>query len=190
MNSPVRTFSIGSPSKKIHLVPTSAVFTGDTMKCLSILLIALAALVACAPAQTNPPSDSTSIQNTTPAQDATPAQDGGLAPIYAPQAGDDALQRGNAYIDSVDILTMESYPLQFLVVLKGNLPTPCHELRVAFNQPDAENKIQLEVYSVADPNAVCVQMLEPFEQNIALGSFPGGHYTVWINGKQVGEFDA
>jgi hypothetical protein len=160
------------------------------MKHLSILLIVLAVLVACAPAQTTPPSDATSIQNATPAQDATPAQGGGLAPIYTPRAGDDALQRGNAYIDSADILTMESYPLQFAVMLKGNLPTPCHELRVAYNQPDTENKIGLEVYSVADPNAVCAQMLQPFEQNIPLGSFPAGHYTVWVNGKQVGEFDA
>ena len=161
------------------------------MKRLSILLIAFATLVACAPAQTIPPPDATSIQNATPAQDMTPSQGGGgLDPIYAPRAGDDALQRSNAYIDSADILTMESYPLQFAVVLMGNLPTPCHKLRVAYNQPNAENKIELEVYSVADPNAVCAQMLNPFEQNIPLGSFPAGHYTVWVNGEQVGEFDA
>jgi hypothetical protein len=160
------------------------------MKRLSILLVVLAVLVACAPTQTTPPSNATSIQNATPAQDATPVQGGGLAPIYAPRAGNDALQRGNAYIDSADILTMESYPLQFSVVLKGNLPTPCHELRAVYNPPDAENKIQLEVYSVADPSAVCAQMLEPFEQNIPLGSFPAGHYTVWVNGRQMGEFDA
>ena len=160
------------------------------MKHLSILLLAIAVLAACTTAQTSPPPDATSIQNAPPAQDATPIQGSGLSPIYAPRAGDDALQRGNAFIDSADILTMESYPLQFAVMLKGNLPTPCHELRVVYNQPDAENKIGLEVYSVADPNAVCAQMLEPFEQNIPLGSFPGGHYTVWINDKQVGEFDA
>ena len=160
------------------------------MKHLSILLLAIAVLAACTPAQTSPPPDATSIQNAPPAQDATPILGSELAPIYAPRAGDDALQRGNAFIDSADILTMESYPLQFTVILKGNLPTPCHELRVAYNQPDAENKIGLEVYSVADPNAICAQMLQPFEQNIPLGSFPAGHYTVWVNGKQVGEFDA
>ncbi|MCJ7432704.1 MAG: hypothetical protein MUO77_04375 [Anaerolineales bacterium] len=166
------------------------------MKRLSILLITLAVLAACSPTQTNSSPDATTVQDTAPAQEeipmknATPAPSGELAPIYAPRAGDDALQRGNAFLDSTDILTMESYPLQFAVLLKGNLPTPCHELRVAYGQPDAENKIQLEVYSVADPNAVCAQMLQPFEQTIALGSFPAGHYTVWINGKQVGEFDA
>ena len=166
------------------------------MKHLSILLIILAATAACAPAQTNLPPDTTVVQNetpvqcTAPTQCAEPTQAGGLEPIYAPRAGDDALQRGNVYITSADILIMESYPLQFAVILKGNLPTPCHELRVIYDQPDAENKIKLEVYSVADPNAVCAQMLRPFEQNISLGSFPAGHYTVWVNDRQVGEFDA
>ncbi len=166
------------------------------MKRLMILIIALATLVACVPTQTNPSPAATTVQNATPAQEETPmqneppAQNDGFAPIYAPQAGDDALQRGNAYIDSADILTMESYPPQFAVVLKGNLPTPCDKLRVVYNQPDAEKKIQLEVYSVADSKAVCAQVLEPFEQNISLGSFPNGHYTVWVNGKQMAEFDA
>jgi hypothetical protein len=167
------------------------------MKRLLILIIALAALAACTPAQTNPSPAATTVQNATPAhyeetpmQNKTPTQNDGPVPVYAPRAGDDALQRGNAYIDSADILTMESYPPQFAIVLNGNLPTPCHELRVVFNQPDVEKKIRLEVYSVADPNAVCAQMLQPFEQNISLGSFPSGHYTIWIKDKQMGEFDA
>jgi hypothetical protein len=32
-------------------------------------------------------------------------------------------------------------------------------------------------------------MLRPFEQEINLGGFPAGHYTVFVNGKPVGEFD-
>jgi hypothetical protein len=114
----------------------------------------------------------------------------GLPPIYAPRPGDDTLTRDGVYLDSTDLMVMESYPPQFMLMLKGNLPTPCHELRVVYHAPDEENRINLEVYSVADPNAVCVMMLQPFEQNINLGSFPSGHYTVWINGEQVAEFDA
>jgi hypothetical protein len=163
----------------------------------TILLLALVILAACRPAQTIPPPDTTTVVPTdTPALCIEPtkckatAQASEADQPYAPQPGDDALQRGNAYINSVDILTMESYPLQFAVVLKGELPTPCHELRIIYNPPDAENKIQIEVFSVADPNAVCAQMLQPFEQNIPLGSFPAGHYTLWVNGNQMGEFDA
>ena len=150
------------------------------MKRLLIPLLALTLLAACAPAPTQSPD--------TPVNSDTPPN--GLPPIYAPRPGDDQLVRGEIFLDSTDLLTMESYPLQFMLMLKGNLPTPCHELRVVVSEPDAQNQIKLEDYSVADPDAVCVQMLQPFEQNIPLGSFPSGHYTLWVNGTQVAEFDA
>ncbi len=114
----------------------------------------------------------------------------GTPPIYAPRPGDEDLQRGEVFLDSAEILAMESYPVQFAVVLKGNLSTPCHQLRVFYHEPDAQKGIKLEVYSLSDPNAVCAQMLEPFEQNVYLGRFPSGHFTVWVNEEQVAEFDA
>ena len=74
-------------------------------------------------------------------------------------------------------------------MLAGDLPTPCNQLRAKINPPDTENKIVVDVYSVVDPNQVCVQVLEPFEASIDLGAFPTGHYTVWVNGEMAGEFD-
>ena len=107
-----------------------------------------------------------------------------------PRHGDDALLRGNVYLDSIDLLTMESYPLQFSLALTGSLPTPCHQLRVSVSPPGAENKILVDVYSLSSPDAICAQVLQPFSQTIPLGSFPSGHYTLWVNGEQVIEFDA
>jgi hypothetical protein len=98
--------------------------------------------------------------------------------------------RGAVYLDSTNLLTMESFPLQFALVLKGNLPTPCHKLKVAVSPPDAQNKIVVDAYSVFDPNVICAQALQPFAENFPLGSFPTGHYVLWVNGKQVAEFDA
>jgi hypothetical protein len=109
---------------------------------------------------------------------------------YVPQAGDALLTRDNVYLDEFNILILESYPVQFNLQLKGNLPTPCHQLRVSIADPDSKNRIYVDVYSVSDPNEICVQMLEPVDASIPLGSFPTGHYTVWVNGEQVGEFDA
>ena len=145
-----------------------------------LTLILLALLTACAPTQAplpNLPVDSDDSPN-------------GLPPIYAPRPGDDTLLRGNVYLDSTDLLAMESFPVQFSLLVKGNLPTPCHELRAVYYEPDADNKIKLEIYSVAKLDAVCVQMLQPFEQGIYLGSFPSGHYTVWVNEEKVAEFDS
>lgn len=109
---------------------------------------------------------------------------------YAPQPGDGALTRGNVYLDSTELLTLESYPLQFTLALKGNLPTPCNQLRVSTSPPDSENKIVVDVYSVLSADTICTQALEPFEENVPLGSFPAGHYALWVNGQQIAEFDA
>ena len=152
------------------------------MKRFLTFLLTLTLLTACGAAATPTDSPDTPVDSDTPPN--------GLPPIYAPRPGDDQLQRGAVFIDSTDLLTMESFPLQFSITLKGNLPTPCHELRVVYNEPDTENKIALEVYSVVDPGVMCAEVIQPFEQNISLGSFPAGHYTVWVNGEQMAEFDA
>ncbi|MDO8754446.1 MAG: hypothetical protein Q7J80_11170, partial [Anaerolineales bacterium] len=85
---------------------------------------------------------------------------------------------------------LESYPLQFVLALKGSLPTPCHQLRVAVNPPDAGDNVVVAVYSVSIPDEMCVQVLEPFEVNIPLGSFPAGRYTLWVNGEMLTEFQS
>jgi hypothetical protein len=122
-----------------------------------------------------------------------PPERGAPRPInseYLPQREDGNLTQGNVYIDHSELLIMESYPIQVALVLKGSLPTPCNQLRVIARQPDEQNQIQVDVYSVSDPAQACIQVLEPLEANIGLGSFPAGHYTVRVNGEVVSEFDA
>lgn len=109
---------------------------------------------------------------------------------FAPQAGDKDLLRGNVYIDESSLLIRESFPPQISLSIRGNLPTPCNSLRADISAPGQENKIAVDVYSMIDPNKACVQVLSPFEESIDLGTFPTGHYTVWVNGEMVGEFDS
>jgi hypothetical protein len=104
-------------------------------------------------------------------------------------AGSDPVHR-NVDLDSAELLTMESYPLQFTLVLRGSLPTPCDQLQVDVNPPDPGNKIMVDVYSTPNPNEICVQVLEPFEVNHPLGSFPTGKYTLWVNGEKIAEFQS
>ncbi|MGE5642501.1 MAG: hypothetical protein ACM3Y8_05765 [Byssovorax cruenta] len=122
----------------------------------------------------------------------TPGTPGPVEPInsYSPGKGDESMQRGAVYIDSTDILTLESFPLQFQLNVKGSLPTPCHQLRVVIDQPNQQNEIRISIYSLVDPNTVCTQVLKPFEVNIPLGSFPSGKYTVFVNDENVGEIMA
>lgn len=58
------------------------------------------------------------------------------------------------------------------------------------NSPDAENKIFIEVYTVYNPDLHCIQVVKPFEETIELGTFPSGHYTVWVNEAKITEFDS
>lgn len=123
----------------------------------------------------------------------SPTDGAGETPIqvnpYQPLESDAALQRGEAFIDSSEVLVLESYPVQINLVLTGNLPTPCHQLRIAVNQPDEANRILVEVYSVADPEQICILILQPFVITYSLGSFPSGRYTILVNGEEVGQFD-
>jgi len=87
-----------------------------------------------------------------------------------------------AYIDSVDILLLESWPVQVRVVVRGSLPTPCHALAWNLAEPDADGRIALSVFSTYDMDAVCTQVLQPFERSIDVGSFTSGAYVLVVNG--------
>jgi hypothetical protein len=145
---------------------------------LIALILVVFALSACGPITNTPPT--ADIETATPSP----------IPSFTPVPTDSNLVRGNVFLDSTELLTLESFPLQFMLALKGSLPTPCNQLRVDISPPDPENKIVVDVYSVVEADAICAQVVEPFEENFPLGSFPAGHYTLWVNGELVAEFDA
>ena len=155
---------------------------------VQIILFLILVMAACTPtgnAATPPPDTAV----TSPPEDSMPTNEPPESP-FAPQPGDDQLTRGEVFLDEASLLIRESFPPQIVLVLRGNLPTPCHELRAEIAPPDPENKVTVEVYSVVDPDTVCIQVLEPLEEQIELGTFAGGHYSVWVNGQLAGEFDS
>lgn len=145
-----------------------------------ILITTLIFLIAACGPVTPPPDQPISSDDPQPSVPAS----------YDPQPGDDQLLRSPAYVEGYDLLTMESFPPQFALTIKGNLPTPCKQLRVVVAKPDANNQIAIAIYAVGDPNVMCAEVLQPFEANINLGSFPAGHYIILINGEAIAEFDA
>lgn len=169
-------------------------------KTIAIVLVSAIVLAACGGAAATPtePSPLLPITATLPPDDSVVTHEPGVIdplplPLpespFAPQPGDAALQRGPVFLEATELLQLESYPIQINVHLQGELPSPCHQLRVQVSGPDAQNQIQLDVYSLADPNAVCVAMTQPFDEGISLGSFPTGKYTVWVNRVMIGEFN-
>jgi inhibitor of cysteine peptidase len=154
-------------------------------KPFAVLLSFTLLATACVP-DASPRLEPPDMPVTSPSDDAP--QMPASSPL-APQPGDKGLSRANAYVDNIELRIMESYPVQIGLDIQGTLPTPCHQVRIEVIPPDADNRIVVDVYSVVDPNMVCAQVLADFEASLTLGSFPSGHYSVWVNGKPAGEFD-
>jgi hypothetical protein len=99
------------------------------------------------------------------------------------------MQRGEVELTSVEIITLESDPPQFRLSLSGALPTPCHQLQVAVSQSADLSKIDIEVYSVFDSDEICIQVLEPFTEEIPIGVLTSGESMVSVNGNHIGEIN-
>lgn len=154
---------------------------------LRILLLFLMFAAACAPLPGNTAGPDTAV--TSPPEDAMPTNEPHANP-FSPKPGDKNLTRGNVFINEASLVIRESYPPQVSLSIGGDLPTPCHQLRVEITSPDQENKIMVEAYSVVNPDMACTQVIKPFQEYIDIGTFPSGHYSVWVNGERAGEFDS
>ena len=111
---------------------------------------------------------------------------------YAPQPGDSDLMVGDITVDSASVVQAESQPPQVMVNFAYFQPTPCYQLRVEVSGPEAQNQISLKAYALAEKEKPCTLMAlaTPLQASLNLGGLPKGHYTVVLNGKQIGGFDA
>ena len=92
-------------------------------------------------------------------------------------------QRELAYIDNVAFQVLESWPMQVIVEVSGELPNPCHEL---WWEVDVDgNTYDVQVWQVSPPaDTACAAVIEPFTENVPLGGgFVDDDYTVIVNGE-------
>ena len=102
------------------------------------------------------------------------------APTSAP------IDRLPVQIDSVDVLQLESYPVQLMLHVTGWLPNPCASPEWVVTQPQAAgDPIEVELFARPGPEQACIQMLEPFEVNIPLGAQAEGGARIVLNGEAV-----
>lgn len=94
---------------------------------------------------------------------------------------------GPVFVETTDILLMESFPVQVALRVTGNLPTPCHQ--AVWEVDDDGTTIAVTLASTSEPDALCAQVLEPFEMSIPLGEFESGSRVVTLNGDEIGDFD-
>jgi inhibitor of cysteine peptidase len=166
------------------------------------LTIIAVLLAACGIAQTQPsttgepksPATTVVVPGATeslsaPVSNETPAAAESTPSPLDPLPNEENMIRGEAFVESAEVILLESFPVQVNLAVKGTLPTPCHLLRAEVGEPDENGRIDVELYSLTEPGVICIQVLQPFDTTIPLGSYPSGSYTVYVNGEKVGEFD-
>jgi len=91
---------------------------------------------------------------------------------------------GLASVDEIDILILESFPVQINVIASGNLPDPCTEISEVLQEKEG-NTFFITIKTYRSPG-LCIQVLAPFEEIIPLEVYglPARTYTVDVNGVQ------
>ena len=91
-----------------------------------------------------------------------------------------------AVVESIDILLLESFPVQVNVVIRGQLPDAGCTTIASVEQVREGNTFTLRLVTTTDPLALCAQALTPFEEVVSLDvvGLPAGVYTVDVHGVQ------
>jgi hypothetical protein len=89
------------------------------------------------------------------------------------------------YIDSVEVLILESWPVQFVALVRGHLADGCttiEEIRVG--RTAEANRFEITIVTARDPEAMCTMALVPFEESVELSidGLPAGTYEVEAHG--------
>ena len=107
-----------------------------------------------------------------------------------PPIDKDNLIRGEVFITQAEIFIMESYPVQISLNILGELPTPCNMLEIVITPANNSNEIMVEAFFLIDPAMTCIQVIEPFEENVSIpvSELSDGIYKIFLNGELVGEF--
>ena len=95
--------------------------------------------------------------------------------------GDSQPTRGQAVVDSIDVLIMESFPVQVSVTALGNLPDGCTQIDEVISQR-TDNAFRVAITTLRQPSAACTQALVPFEESVPLdvAGLPAGTYEVCL----------
>jgi inhibitor of cysteine peptidase len=103
-------------------------------------------------------------------------------PVATPPSGEDGIV-GLAPVESIDILILESFPVQVRARAHGNLPDGCTTIDET-RQELRGNTFVVTVTTVRPKDALCTEALVPYDTTIALDvvGLKAGTYTVTVNG--------
>lgn len=90
---------------------------------------------------------------------------------------------GVANVGSIEILTLESFPVQIQVIAEGYLPDGCTEIDGIKTETEG-NTFNINITTKRPKDAMCTQAIESFTETIPLEvqGLSAGNYTVNVNG--------
>ncbi|WP_292387100.1 protease inhibitor I42 family protein [Methanosarcina sp. UBA5] len=90
---------------------------------------------------------------------------------------------GTANVESIQIVTLESFPVQIQVIAKGYLPDGCTEIDEIKNESEG-NVFNINISTKRPKDAFCTQVIKSFTETISLEvrGLKAGNYTVNVNG--------
>lgn len=136
---------------------------------------------ACSP---NTNNEQPPVETAAPATEATQTP---LPPLGADSSPDEIVQNtvasNEATIHSVELLLLESFPVQVNAVIHGSLPDSCVTVE-PISQQRRDHTFTLTVTTSRMTDTMCVEQQQPFEHIVSLdvADLPAGEYTVAVNG--------
>ena len=86
----------------------------------------------------------------------------GIAPGEPQAGGDGAVMPGTLYVDSADLVLLESFPLQMMATVRGNFADGCTYYDT-YVQTVEGNEINIELFALRPAEQTCTAALVPFD---------------------------
>jgi hypothetical protein len=134
---------------------------------LFVLFGLVSIVVACTSKETMEPQNPQAMPTLTPT---TETEDGGTI-------------EGEARVSGIEILILESFPVQVNVVARGSLPDGCTEIDRVEQMREGDT-FRVTITTRRPRNQMCTEAEVPFEEVISLdvAGLEAGEYTVDVNG--------
>jgi hypothetical protein len=112
---------------------------------------------------------------------------GPLGSIPEPRPPIEGSIDGEVSVTGADVRVLESFPVQIMLDVTGEKPTPCHE--IFWTVEDDGEVISIEMISQVASDQVCAEVIEPFTIAVPLGSWAEESREIRLNGEIVGSFE-
>jgi hypothetical protein len=112
---------------------------------------------------------------------------GEVGSIPVPRPPIDGSVDGEVWVTGAEVRIMESFPVQIMLDVTGDKPTPCHE--IFWTVEDDGEVIAIEMISQVAAEQTCAQVIEPFTIAVPLGSWAEESREIELNGEVVGSFE-